>query len=62
MPGRTGYWLADRIASYLASDKDRSMVRSLRANLSVVSGAGPDPTQLDSLVASSLQRPYAPAF
>lgn len=55
MPGKTGYWLADRTASYLASDKDRKMVRSLRANLSVVSGDGTDPAQLDSLVASSLQ-------
>ncbi len=55
MPEKTGYWLADRVASYLASDTDRSMVRALRANLSVVFGGGVDPARLDSLVASSLR-------
>ncbi len=55
LPDKTGYWLADRVASYLASDKDRGMVRALRGNLSVVWGAGVDPARLDSLVAFSLR-------
>jgi len=55
LPERTGYWLADRIAAHLASDKDRKMVQALRANLSIVCGAGPESAQIDSLVASSLQ-------
>src|SRR5512137_187907 len=55
LPEKTGYWLADRVASYLASDKNRSMVRALRANLSVVCGDRVDATQIDSLVATSLR-------
>jgi len=55
LPEKAGYWLADRIAAYLASDKDRKMVRALRANLSVVLGTGSDPDKLDRLVATSLR-------
>jgi lauroyl/myristoyl acyltransferase len=55
MPRKMGYWLADRIASRLAADTERGMVRALRANLSVVCGDGVDPARLDSMVANSLR-------
>jgi lauroyl/myristoyl acyltransferase len=55
LPEKAGYWLADHVAAYLASDKDRKMVRALHANLSVVLGPGSDPEKLDHLVATSLR-------